>query len=81
MRGIPFDLPHKIFENAEEHYYDRLTRHFIAIHQIQFQGKMKEMALTYDRQKDVVELITLHPIKPYQKRSRIHSGRWERHEQ
>jgi len=78
MREIPFEVPRKIFEDAEEHYYDNLTKHFVAIHQIKFHGKMREMALTYDRKKEVVELITRHPIQPYQKHGRIRLGRWEK---
>jgi len=76
MRDIPHDLPRKIFQHAKEHYYDNLTRHYIAVHQVRSEGGIREMALTYDKEKDLVEIITLHPIKPYQKISRINSGRW-----
>ena len=75
-RNIPYDLPRKIFEQSEEHYYDNLTKHYIAIHQAKFEGKVREMALTYDKRENVVEIITLHPIKPHQKYNRVGSGRW-----
>ena len=78
IRNIPYDLPRKIFEQAKEHYYDGLTKHYIAIHKIRFEGKLKEMALTYDKKKDSIELVTVHPIKPYQKYNRINSGRWKK---
>ena len=78
IRNIPYDLPRKIFEQAKEHYYDGLTKHYIAIHKIRFEGKLKEMALTYDGKKDSIELVTVHPIKPYQKYNRINSGRWKK---
>jgi len=79
-RNIPYDLPRRVFGQAKEHYYDNLTKHSVAIHKIQFEGKIREIALTYDRKKDSVEIITLHPIKPYQKLSRINSGRWKKYE-
>ena len=77
-RDIPYDLPRQIFEQAKEHYYDNLTKHYIAIHRAEFQGKNREMSLTYDKRKNVIEMITLHPIKPHQKQSRVSSGRWEK---
>lgn len=80
IRGIPHDLPRTIFEKASEHYYDNGTGHYVALHRIDFKGKLRVMALTYDRfeHEHRVELITLHPIKPYQKYGRIKSGRWKR---
>jgi len=80
IRNIPYDLPRKIFATARERYYDRTTKHFIAIHQVEFEGQVREMVLVYDKKEDSVEIITLHPIKLYQKYSRIKSGRWKQHE-
>jgi len=78
IRNIPHHLPRKIFQQAKEHYFDTLTKHCIAIHQVKLEGRVREMALTYDREGDAVEIITVHPIKIYQKQSRINSGRWKR---
>ena len=78
VRNIPHDLPREIIQQAKEHYYDTTTKHFVAIQQVEFEGKNREMALTYDKKEDLVEIITTHPIKPYQKYSRIHSGRWKK---
>lgn len=79
-RKIPYDLPRRIFQQARERYFDNLTKHYIAIHRVEFNGKIREMALTYDKRidLDLMEIITIHPIKPYQKRSRINSGRWRK---
>lgn len=77
IRNIPYNLPREIYHHAEEHYFDTLTKHYIAIHKVAFEGKIREMALTYDKKEGVVEIITVHPIKPYQKFSRINSGRWK----
>jgi len=38
IRNIPYDLPRKIFEVAQERYYDTITKHFIAIHQAKFEA-------------------------------------------
>ena len=78
VRDIPYDLPRKIFEKASEHYYDNGPGHYVALYRVNFKDKLREMALTYDQFEHKVELITLHPIKPYQKHSRINSGRWKK---
>ena len=80
IRNIPYNIPRKIFREANEHYYDTLTKHYIALHQVRLEGKNREMVLVYDRKDDLVEIITIHPIKPYQKHSRISSGRWKKYE-
>lgn len=78
IRDIPYHLPRKIFQEASEHYYDNLTKHYVAIHPVQFEGKLREMVLAYDKKRDLIEIITIHPVKAYQKQSRINSGRWNK---
>jgi hypothetical protein len=78
IRDIPYDLPSHIFKHANEHYYDTLTKHYVALYKIKFEGKIREMALTYDRKKGAIEIITLHPIRLYQKIRRINSERWKK---
>ena len=78
VRGISSLLPKKIFEEAQKHYYDSSTGHYVAVHKIEFNDKVREFALTYDKREDVIEIITVHPIKAYQKISRINSGRWQK---
>jgi hypothetical protein len=78
IRNIPYEVPRRVYAKAQEHYVDNLTKHNIAIGTMEFQGKVREMAVSYDKTEKGVELITVHPIKPYQKRSRINIGRWER---
>lgn len=75
-RNIPYNLPKEIYEQAKEHYYDSLTKHYVAIHKIEFDGKIRDIALTYDK-KEAIEIITIHPIKSYQKHNRIEMGRWK----
>lgn len=78
IRNIPYHLPRKIFQETNEHYYDNLSKHYVALYHVQFGGKRREMVLAYDKKKDAIEIITVHPIKPYQKQSRINSGRWRK---
>ena len=80
VRNIPSPLPKKIFKQAKEHYYDNLTGHYVAVHKHEFNKKIREFALTYDKKEkeDVIEIITIHPIKAYQKITRINSGRWQK---
>jgi len=80
VRNIPSSLPKKIFKEAKEHYYDSLTDHYVAVHKLEFNNKTREFALTYDKKEkeDVIEIITIHPIKAYQKIARINSGRWQK---
>ena len=78
VRNIPPPLPKRIFKEAKEHYYDRLTGHYVAVHKIEFEDKIREFALAYDKKEDVIEIITIHPLKAYQKISRVKSGRWQK---
>jgi len=78
VRGIPSHLPKKIFKEAKEHYYDSLTQHYVAVHKLKFINKLREVAVTYDKKEKVIEIITIHPLKTYQKIARINSGRWRR---
>jgi hypothetical protein len=78
VRNIPYDLPKDIFKEAKEHYYDIITKHCVALEKIEFAGKIREMAVSYDSKKYATELITIHPIRQYQKHSRISSGRWRK---
>ncbi|OGW94455.1 MAG: hypothetical protein A3K16_04225 [Omnitrophica bacterium RIFCSPLOWO2_01_FULL_45_24] len=75
VRNIPHNLPKRIFQEAKEHYYDSATGHCMAIGKYEFEGKIRDVALTYDDKRYAIEIITIHPIRPYQKHSRINSGR------
>jgi len=78
VRRIPYSLPKKIFKEAKEHFYDNLTHHYVAVHKLEFNNKIREFALTYDKKEDGIEIITVHPLKTYQKITRIKSGRWQK---
>jgi len=77
QRGIPYDLPRLILETANEFYYDSKTKHYIAIAQVEYREKIREMIVVFEID-DEISLITIHPIKREQKERRIKSGRWIR---
>jgi hypothetical protein len=76
IREITYELPKKLFLQSEEHYYDKLTKHHVAIASVRYKGRVRKMAIGYDELKDRVEIITIHPLKTYQKQARIKAGRW-----
>ena len=76
IRKIPYLLPKEIYIKAEEHYYDRETNHLIALKQTQFGNKKKEMVIVYEENFKEARIITIHPLKLYQKFNRIKTGRW-----
>jgi len=78
IRNIPSSLPKRVFKEAKEHYYDTLTQHYIAVSKLKYREKIREFALVYDKKEGIIEIVTIHPLKAYQKLSRINSGRWQR---
>ena len=79
FRHIPDSLPKEIYLEAEERYFDVQTRHVIAIKEIEFAGRLREVMVCYDEKSgDRVEIVTIHPLKAYQKLNRIKTGRWQK---
>ena len=78
LRKIDYDLPREVLLNARLHYFDTLTKHYIATYETEFKNKSRDLAVTYDKKGDLIEIITIHPIKPYQKYQRLTSGRWKK---
>ncbi len=78
LRGIPHELPKKVYLEAKERYSDVATGHGIAVMVCKLHGKSREMAVSYDEKNKIVELVTIHPIRSLQKLSRIKTGRWRK---
>ena len=78
LREIPYNLPREIYQTSKERYFDRETLKRVAIKKIKFKNKLREMALIYEEINNQVNLITIHPLKNYQKIGRIKSGRWQK---
>ena len=78
LREIPYSLPKKIYETAKERYVDKATLKYVAVKRVRFKNKLREMVVVYEEHQDFVTLITIHPLKVYQKITRRHSARWQR---
>lgn len=76
LRKIPEQLPRRIYYRAKERFYDTATNHRVVVASARYAGKIREMALSFDEQEEIVTLITIHPLKTTQKTNRITSGRW-----
>ena len=78
VREIPKAVPKLIFLTSQEHYFDAQTRKNIAVKRISHKGRVREMAVIYERIQARVILITIHPLKLSQKSHRIRSLRWQK---
>mgnify|MGYP001565458841 CR=1 FL=1 len=78
IRRIPWKLPERVYREAEERFDDAITGHEIAVKRVRYRGRLREVMVAADRRLGIVELITIHPLKPGQKQARVQSGRWKR---
>lgn len=76
LRDIPYKLPQKICEEAEERYFDSKTNYSVAVDNINYKGKIREMAVVYQEAVDKIEIVTIHPLKIDEKLSKIKNRRW-----
>lgn len=63
LRRFSWDLPMTILEAADRRYLDRETEHEIAVKQVHLRGRSRRLMIAYDRRANVVEIVTIHPIK------------------
>lgn len=77
VRRISWELPERIYRQADAHYYDTATGHGIAVKRVRYRGKWRELVVVYDATARDVELVTIHPLRPEQKQTRLESGRWK----
>ncbi len=78
IRLIPIELPEIIFNEYDEKYFDYETGNFVLIKKVEFLQKPRDMMIVYEEEHDKVEIITIHPLKKFQKENRIKTGRWKR---
>ncbi|MEF9425772.1 MAG: hypothetical protein L0956_00825 [Candidatus Mariimomonas ferrooxydans] len=78
LRKIKYDLPKRIYENAEERFSDTETGHTIAVMKTVIYGKERDIMVAYKHEDTDVKLLTIHPLKEGQKENRIQSGRWRK---
>ncbi|HGJ67023.1 TPA: hypothetical protein ENS27_16815 [bacterium] len=78
LRKIDHDLPGKIFEQANEVYYDDETKYYVAIMEVNLYNKKRDVMVAFDYEDDIVKLLTIHPLKEGQKENRVRNGRWRK---
>ena len=78
IRNIPKTLPGRIYKEAKERYLDTETSYHIASKKAMYKNKMRDMIVVFEELTDVIRIITVHPLKSYQKEARIKTGRWKK---
>jgi len=76
LRKIDYNLPKKIFEEAQERFVDNETGHTIAVLKVILYDKERDVMVAYLHEGEDVKLLTIHPLKEGQKENRIKTGRW-----
>ena len=77
MRGIPYELPRIVYQNAIRRFLDTQSDLFIAVLRTAYFGKRHEVAVVYRKDAGDILLITIHPLKSNQLTNRTRSGRWK----
>ena len=80
-REIPFDYPKQILESPEREYFDTQAARNIAIKNLLFKGLLRNIVIAYDIIDDRIEIVTIHVISDKEIKSKLESGRWEKHEE
>ncbi len=75
-RKIPDNYPKRIYLESKKKFFDMATNHQIAILELTYSGKLKNLAISYDIIGQQVEIITIHPISTKEIDNKIESGRW-----
>lgn len=78
LRKIDYNLPKKIFDEAQERYIDNKTGYSIAVLKVSLYDKERDVMIAYIYEGEDVKLLTIHPLKEGQKENRIKTGRWRK---
>lgn len=78
IREIENDLPRQIYQEAREKYFDSKTGYNVIVGKVYYREKFREMVVVYKETIDEIRIITIYPLKSYEKISRIKSGRWQK---
>lgn len=76
VRRIDQRLPLKVIEESQEIYFDKETKHWVAVKEEQYAGKTRPMIAIFDKINGDVEIITVYPSNKKEIESRIKRGRW-----
>lgn len=80
QRKIPQNYPGKILAKSDTRYFDTLTGHLIAIGELQYNKKLRLMAVVYDIISDEIQVITIHPVSKQEITNKVQRKRWIKNE-
>ena len=75
-RQFPQDYPRRIYKEAKTYYLDKATGHLIAIAKLEYGGKLRNLAIVFDKIGGIIEIITIYPITDEEIKNRVTTKRW-----
>ena len=78
IREINENIPQQIYKSSKEKYFDSFTGYYVAIGKTYYKDKVREMAVIYEETTDKIKIVTIYPLKFYEKISKIESRRWQK---
>jgi hypothetical protein len=81
QRKIPQSYPEIIVKNPDKKYFDLGTNHQIAVKQLEYNGKLRPMAVSYDIIDSEIQIITIHPINKQEIENKLTRRRWIKNEE
>ena len=75
-RKIPEEFPEMIYEDADQNFFDNLEGTFIAVKELYYNDKLRNMMIAYEIEDNEIKIITIHPITNEQIINRTIKGRW-----
>lgn len=76
VRKINRLLPLNIIKNPSEIYFDQETKHWIAVKEENYAGKLRPMIAVFDKVNDSIEIITIYPSDKKEIAARLERRRW-----
>ncbi len=76
FRNIPDNYPKEIYESPERKFFDNLEKNFVAIKKMYYNEKIRNMMIVYEKTKNEVHIITIHPITDEKIINRTINKRW-----
>lgn len=80
QRSIPGDYPKRVVIKPDAKYFDTLTNHTVAVRQMEYNGRLRPMAVSYDLKGGIIQIITIHPVSEQEIRNKLDRGRWIQNE-
>lgn len=79
-RLIPQNYPNKIVSAPDEKYFDTATNHQVAVKNLEYNSKVRPMAVAYDIIEEDIQIITIHPTTEQEIKNKLERKRWIKNE-